>query len=110
VSVEAVTRFTELLDSMGIPIHGVSGNDGNARIDFKDEATPAQRSTARNEALSFDWSRRVLRTFAEVEADVQALSPAQRNALITKMLVVFCYDRPKIAQAFGISVIKASGA
>ena len=106
---EPVTRFTELVETLGIPIHGVSGDDANARIDFKDEATTEQRSAARAEALRFDWSQKELRTVAEVEADVLTLLLTQRDALVTKMIAVFCIEHPRIAQSFGINVIKGVG-
>ena len=101
-------RFTQLLENQGIPIHGVSGSGADARIDFKDEATPQQRLAARNAAANFDWTDRPLRTPDEIELDLGSLTAAQRNALINKVIAEFLSNHPRIAELVGIAISRNS--
>lgn len=39
------------------PISGVSGSQGNVRIDYKAEATSQQQTNAQNALAAFDWSQ-----------------------------------------------------
>ena len=39
------------------PIEGVSGSQGNVKIDFRPTATPQQRAAAQAVVASFDWSQ-----------------------------------------------------
>lgn len=102
----AASRFTQKLESLGIPVDGVSGTDANARIDFKIEATPAQRATALAAARAFDWADQIERTEEEIELDLSNLTQAQRATLINKMLVEFLQRRPRLAEALGVLVSK----
>lgn len=97
-------RFTQALEAQGIPVHGVSGSDATARIDFKDEATPQQRLAARNAADNFDWTDRPARTVDEIEVDLSNLTAAQRNALLNKVIAEFLANHPRIAEMVGIAL------
>lgn len=96
------TRFTHFLESQGIPVHGVSGSDENARIDFKIEATPAQRAAALAARTGFDWSVKELRDPSEIELDVPQLTAEQRQAVISKMIAEFLWHHPRLAESLGI--------
>lgn len=50
--------FREYLDSLNIPVSGISGSGATARIDFLPEATQEQRDIANNARASFDWTPR----------------------------------------------------
>lgn len=97
------TRFTDHLQSLGIPIHGVTAD---ARIDFKEEATAQQRLAARNAAENFDWSEMESRNPAEVEIDVSLLTTAQRQALLSRIIAEYLIDHPRLAAALGVIVTK----
>lgn len=61
IPVEAKTgqvAFDEYLKSQGIPIDGVSGTGPDCRIDFKANATKAQKDAANAARASFDWTDR----------------------------------------------------
>lgn len=96
-------RFTEHLNDLGIPIHGVSINGDNVRIDFKDEATPQQRSGATNAANGFDFSEREPKTADEIEVELPKLTPAQRASVLDKIIAEFLVSHPRIAKAVEIN-------
>lgn len=52
---KAIVRFHERLESLGIPIDGVSGTGPACRIDFKAAATQAQVNQGNAERTTFDW-------------------------------------------------------
>lgn len=54
-----ITILSQRIDALGIPIHGVAlspreGIPGTRRVDFKTEATPAQRTLAEAIADGFN--------------------------------------------------------
>lgn len=52
---QAVTRFDKYIQSLGIPIYGISGSGLKAVINFKPEATYEQIETANAARATFDW-------------------------------------------------------
>ena len=50
-----IDRLTDTIAAV-CPIHGVSGTT-NTRIDYRDEATPEQRTAAQSALAAFDWSQ-----------------------------------------------------
>lgn len=54
----AQVAFDEYLKSQGIPIDGVSGTGPDCHIDFKANATKAQKDAANAARASFDWTDR----------------------------------------------------
>ncbi len=50
-----LARLHESIEAV-CPIHGVSGSQGNIRIDYKPEATAQQQTDAQAVLAAFDWS------------------------------------------------------
>ena len=92
-----ISDFVELLETNGIPIHGVSGTGVNCRIDFKDEATNGQKTQARDLATSFDWRRKRKRLPSQILADYLNLTNQQRTELLNKVIAQVLYENPKLA-------------
>lgn len=51
-----IARLHEAIEAV-CPIFGVSGSQGNGRIDYKPEATAQQQSDAQTALAAFDWSQ-----------------------------------------------------
>lgn len=88
----------------GVPIDGVGREGGVVRIDFRPEATPAQRATANTIAAGFDFTPRRRRAYAALMTDLAALSAADRTTLVNAVLADFLREHPDFAASFGIAV------
>ena len=99
-----IERLHQQIAATGIPIVGVSGSGPNVRIDFAPEATPQQRSQAAQIAAQFDWRPRQPRASAAILADIQALSPAESQKLIVRLLRDRILEQPFWAIEQGVNV------
>lgn len=100
------TRFTEHLESLSIPAHGVRGDGPSCLIDFKDEATREQREVARTEAVAFDWTEKHPKSIAELLNAVAALTPEQRQGVLNRMIAEHLLMSPRLAKSLGIEIVK----
>lgn len=72
--------ITEQIQEAGIPIHGVSCGQDGVRIDFKDEATKAQRQTAEALASTAQESQESLKLAYEA-AETKKFTPEKAEKL-----------------------------
>ena len=79
-------KFNQVLVDAGIPIHGVSigrvDDKESWRIDFKEEATPAQKAQAQQILNDFDESQ-IPDPVSEMQAEINTLK-SQMTALEAK--------------------------
>lgn len=105
----AVGRFHQLLQTNGIPFDGVSTGSNftqgtkppNLRIDFKPEATQAQRDQANGLSNTFDWLDKADPNFDKFMTDVfndGTISAAARRD-VSQMGLWFIAGKKQIAQA-----------
>ncbi len=101
---QRLQRLTEQIRDAGVPIDGLSGTGPGVRIDFRPEATPAQRTQAAGMVAAFNWAPRRPRALADVTAAVQALSTADRNLLLSALAAEFLRQHPEFATRLGVNV------
>ena len=103
-----IGRFDARLRSLGIPIHGISGSGPNCRIDFRSEATGAQKDQAKTEAASFDWGQRTLKSKSQLRSEYNALSDADKAKLKEELVLDLLFDRlvsdPDWAVRLGVKI------
>ena len=101
------TRFTEHLQSLGIPIDGVSGEGPACRIDMPAEATAEQREAARAAARTFNWETNFERKEArDILPSVSGLTPEQRQMVLTRVIASYLAEHPALARDVGINPFK----
>lgn len=67
-----IARLDQAIQTAGIPIFGVSGNQASVRVDFKPEATGPQQATAASIVAAFDWSDAAQLTYEAQQRKVEA--------------------------------------
>lgn len=72
----ALTRLDAIIRAANIPIDGVSGTQGNSRVDFQSSATDAQKTQAQSLVAAFDWS-----SAADATADAKAAKTLAIDAI-----------------------------
>lgn len=88
-------RLDQAIRAAGIPIDGVSGVQGNIRIDFKPEATAQQRTDAQAIVAAFDWSAGAQTTWDNLQARSRAkelLASAEAYEKLTRAVVLITLD------------------
>jgi hypothetical protein len=100
-------RLHKRLVVAGIPVHGVSGRPPDVRIDFKAEATDAQKAQAQALANNHPWAQRTLRPAAAVAADLEAwagVDPLKVRRLAALLVARLMQDDPGFARRHNIPV------
>ena len=100
----AVARFDQHLNDLGIPIHGVSRDNGVVRIFFKDNATAQQRATAEAEAVTFDWTEKEVRPISLIRDAVKLLSDNDRNRILDRIMADYLVTDTRFAANLGIAI------
>lgn len=72
-----------MIASALIPIHGVSGIQGDIRVDYRPEATPPQVAQAEAIVAAFDWSDAADATFAAQQVKAVATAGIDNGVLIS---------------------------
>lgn len=94
--------FDQLLRDGGIPIDGVSGAGPACRIDFRNEATEAQRSAARQMAQNFDWRERRPKDLQALVGEIQGLPSSQLQTLLAAVAAQVVRGDPQFARRIGV--------
>lgn len=101
-----ITKFTEQLIEAGLPVDGISDSGKGQiseryKIQFRPEATTAQRQQAEQMKSAFDWRPRRPKTEAELEVEVRALTPADFNKLVKADEEKRVIERLQLEPGFG---------
>jgi len=106
-------RLLKLLSAQGTPLESVVLLDETTtppvvRIDFRAEATTAQRTQANSIASDTSatawWRARRLRSEADLEAALLSLPTAQKNRLVLLAALSVVRSEPDFLTRFGINV------
>lgn len=104
-----LTRLHQTLAAVA-PIVGVSGVQGNIRIDFAESATQPQRTAAQAALAAFDWSQAAhdawLVSQARINAKTWALGP-ELEARALKALALLVLDEINIVRTNPSAVLAA---
>ena len=97
-----LTRFSMRLQSLGIPFHGVRTVNSQPFIDFKPEATLAQRDQAFAALRAFDFTERELKSRQELFQEVRALSGMDRTAILDHIIADYLQANPERMAEVGL--------
>ena len=99
-----ILDFHNALVAAGIPIDGVSGTGPTCRIDFRPEATKAQRDQAAQILAAFDWTPQKERDADQVQEDLEAWLKTATTGQLQKAVVLAMLGAgpEKITQLTGV--------
>lgn len=101
-----MVKIGEAIRQAGIPINGLRETaPGVFGIDFRPEATSAQRTQAQTILTNFDRRARRPRSIAALVADINAMTVANRNILLVAVLAQILQRDPQFAIRAGFPAL-----
>lgn len=92
-----ISALTTYLQSLGIPLEGVSGGADGVRIDFTVSATKEQREQAQAIADRWDWRPRESKERAEIASDLLSRTDV-RNRILDEVVLDWAAANPDRAK------------
>lgn len=118
MEIMTIIRLDAALRAAGIPIDGVSGNQGSIRVDYQASATAAQILSGQAIVATFDWSDAATAQFnaklqkdeATAVLDRSALQAAIANERLHRSVVLVVLDEFNNHATFEASLLAAIAA
>ena len=102
---DRLNRLTNAITAAGIPIDGISqASDGTLTVQYRAEATQAQRDQAAAMVASFDMRPRRPRSYADLIAAFQALTAAQQTQVRNRVLLWTIRQNPEIIEDLNLPI------
>lgn len=99
---DRLNQLVQALQAAGLPV--VSVERGPPVLVWLNAATPAQQTQANAIAAGFDFRPRRPRKLADLTAAVNALTAAQKNALLAVCCADLLQRNPQAARQLGIAL------